>query len=213
MQADKQLINRGETDFMAINELSLPLIQSKSLTERLLGIGAIIGAPMLLLQFFFGVVWKNTGNENYSPTIAMLGILYIGGWICGAIEMFRQKVYGENLGAKIVFALQMIFLSLAFMFSVQETLGINYKNGGGTFFFLCDMGYPASHLFMFIVGIMIIRARNWKGFTKYAPFLVALALPLTIATGWFLGMIGGMLLFGGLTMTGLGIIGRKILYK
>lgn len=196
---------------MSTNEQSLETDRKiNPPVDKILGLTGIVGAPMLLLQFLFGGASANSGVSNYSPAISALGVLYIGGWICGAVWMFRHKVYGENLAAKIIFTLQMIFLTLAFLFSIQETLGFSYENGGGKFFFVCDMGYPASHLFMIVVGIFVARAKRWKGLSKFAPFLVGSALPLTIAAGNFVGMSGGMLLFGGLTTIGLGTIGWKI---
>lgn len=198
---------------MSVGEMILPVEKREIGVNKILGLLAIVCAPMLLAQFFLGVVWKNAAYEKYSPAVAALGVLYIAGWICGAVGMFRRKIYGETKTAKIVFAIQITFLHLALMFSVQETLGISYENGGGWFFFACDMGYPASHLFMIVVGIFTIRAKNWTGFAKYAPFFVGAALPATMATGWLLGMIGGMLLFGALTTIGFATIGIKLFRK
>ena len=195
---------------MSTNELNLVANQKIKLpADKILGLLGIVGAPMLLLQFLTGGIAQNTIVQNNNPIVSALGILYIGGWMCGAIGMFRQKVYGEALAAKIVFALQMIFLTLAFLFSVQETYGITYENGG-VFFGVCDAGYPLSHLFMFVIGIFILRAKKWKGLTRFAPFFVGAALPLTMAVAGFVGFTAGMLLFSGLTTIGLGMIGYLV---
>lgn len=195
---------------MSTNELRLNISpQINSPGDRilgLLGLLAVASAPMLIAQFLIG----GEGILSNSTWAAALGILYIGGWMCGAVGMFRQKAYGRTPAAKIVFTIQMILLTLALLFSVQETMGVSYDNGGGIFFGICDAGYPLSHLFMFVIGILTIRARIWKGAVKAAPLLVGAALPVTMLGGPVLGMLGGMLIFGGLVTIGLGIIGLKI---
>ena len=196
---------------MAANELSLTAERKANLpVDKILGILAAVFAPTLLMQFLIGGIEQNSSSPNNNSLVSALGVLYIGGWIFGAVGMFRQKLYGETLAAKFVFTLQMIFLTLALLFSIQETLGISYKNGGGAFFFVCDMGYPASHLFMIVVGIFILLAKRWQGISKFAPFFVGAALPATMLLGGFLGMTFGMILFGGLTTLGLAMVGWKV---
>lgn len=195
---------------MAVNEIHLPVRREQiRKSPGILGLLEIFGAPMLLLQFLIGGD-QNSGAPKYGSVVAALGVLYIGGWICGAVGMFRQRVYGETFAAKLVFWLQLAFLALALLFSLQETFGISYENGGGTFFFVCDMGYPLSHLFMLVVGVFVWRAKNWKGFTRLAPLLVGAALPLTMIVGGLVGITAGMILFGVLTTVGLGTIGYSV---
>ncbi len=196
---------------MASSEMSLVVNRRNNLSvDKIFGVLAILFAPTLLMQFLIGGIEQNSSSPNNASLVSALGILYIGGWMLGAVGMFRQKIYGETLAAKIVFSLQMIFLTLAFLFSIQETIGISYESGGGTFFFVCDMGYPASHLFMFVVGIFVLLAKRWHGLSRFAPFAVGAALPVTMALGGYLGITLGMILFGGLTTIGLAAIGWKI---
>lgn len=198
---------------MAVNEMNLPVVRERVLRfDRLLGLAAIICAPTLLLQFFFGGETGDSNSANSNPLIALLGVLYIGGWICGAIGLFQNKVYGATKSAKIVFIAQMVFLALALMFSIQETLGVSYENGGSLFFGICDAGYPLSHLFMIVVGIFVLRAKVWTNWTRFAPFLVGAALPLTLALMPFLGMGVGVFSFAGLTTLGLGAIGYSVFF-
>jgi hypothetical protein len=195
---------------MAANELSLALNQEKVTTgRRFLGLLATICAPTLLIQSF-GTSFVGNSPSPVKQIFAFLGVLYIGGWICGAIGMFRQKVYGTDKSRKIVFGIQIILLTLALLFSVQETAGISYENGGGTFFGVCDAGYPLSHLFMFVVGVFTWRAKVWTGFSRFAPLLVGAALPLTLSLMPLFGMVVGFFTFGCLTTIGLGTIGYKI---
>lgn len=199
---------------MSVNEINLNVARKDAVNiNRGLGIAAIIGAPMLLFQFVYSVQFPDPQAPPANFWVALLGVFYIGGWICGAVVMYRQKIYGDTLAGKVVFTIQMIFLTLAFLFSVQDTYGINYDNGGGIFFGICDAGYPLSHLFMIFVGIFTIRAKKWQGLARFAPLLVGFSLLLTFALGAICGMSVGIILFGALTTIGLGTIGWKIFKK
>jgi len=196
---------------MAVSELNLAVNQGNvALRNRPLGLLGMIGAPTLMVQALCIDIAKESQSVLTKQLVAFLGVLYIGGWICGAIGMFRQNAYGESKTSKIVFTVQMILLLLAFMFSVQETFGISYENGGGIFFAVCDAGYPLSHLFMIVIGIFVWRTKIWRGFPRLAPFLVGAALPLTFALMPLLGMSVGFLSFAGLTTIGLGKIGYSV---
>lgn len=180
--------------------------------NRIFGLLGVIGAPMLFLFFLFSSPESNQNGAETNPLVAMLGVFYIGGWICSAIGMYRAKVYGESFSAKIVFAVQMTLLAFAFMFSVLETSGVNYTNGG-IIFGICDAAYPLSHLFMIVVGFFTIRAKKWTGILKFAPLIVGFALPLTLGLMPLLGEKAGIISFGILTTIGLGVIGYKIMGK
>ena len=198
---------------MATNQLEL-VVDSKTgaIDNRIFGLLGIIGAPMLLLQFLLGTRGMNAEGGERNALIALLGALYIGGWICGAIGMFRARAYGKSKSSKIVFVLQMILLSFALTFSVLETFGVTYENGG-VLFAVFDAGYPLSHLFMIVVGLFTIRAGKWRGFSKYAPLLVGIALPLTMGLMPLLGEKAGVVLFGALTAIGLTAIGSTVFRK
>ena len=198
---------------MAVNQLELTGdLKTGAIVNRILGLLAIIGAPMLLFQFLLGTRGMNAEGGERNALIALLGVLYIGGGICGAIGMFRIRAYGESKASKIVFVLQMTLLSLALLFSVFETFGATYKNGG-VLFAVFDAGYPLSHLFMIVVGIFVLRAKVWQGFSKFAPIIVGFALPLTLGLMPLLGEKIGVVSFGALTAIGLATIGFTIFRK
>src|SRR4051794_2464674 len=98
---------------MSVNQIEIPVTKISSLTiNRLLGSLCLIGAPMLLMQFIL-----NPGGETPltlpGRIIAFLGVLYVGGWLAGAVGMRRLRVTGSGLGSKIVFIIQTLGLSLA----------------------------------------------------------------------------------------------------
>src|SRR5262245_14818439 len=129
---------------MSVNQITMNEVGFSAI-ERLPGLFCLIGAPMLLIQFLL----NGGGETQLTPAgriIAFLGVLYMGGWLAGAIGMRKLRVTGNGTGSKIVFIIQAGGLFLATMFSVLETLGYNHENGG-IIFFITDLAYPFSHLF------------------------------------------------------------------
>lgn len=191
---------------MSVNEMNLiTMAENKTLSvNRLLGILGMIGAPMLLLETILRIVNilpQNTDNA----WIGLLEILYIGGWIALAVGMRRLRVTGNGLGGKIAFGLQMIGLILAFLFSVQVLFGASYEKADTTLFFkICDVGFPFSHLFMIVIGVMVWRAEIWKGWLKIAPFLVGIVLAVFMSgIGAFVSIPQGATVFAVSTAIGL----------
>lgn len=176
---------------------------------QVLGALAVIGAPMLLLQFLLGNPQLSAEAVGDGGLIASLGVIYIGGWMAGIIGMFRQKVYGQTAAAKIVFFIQTFLLFLALMFSLLETIRVGYDSHP-VLMITTDTGYPLSHLFMTVTGIFVYRARAWQGVTKLAPFIVGFALPINFAMMPFLGMQVAAILFSIMTATGIAILGYGV---
>jgi hypothetical protein len=196
--------------FMNADRMSLTEApQNADWGRRLSGILAMAGAPMLLLHFIFGAREVGADESGAPSLLALFGVFYIAGWIAGAIGMRRARIYGNGPAAKTVFVVQMILLALALLFSVQEMLGYNFKTGG-LFFAICDAAYPLSHLFMLVVGVLTIRAGVWSGWARFAPLMVGLALPLTLAVMAAVSMDAATLVFGALTVAGHGTIGRRL---
>lgn len=197
---------------MSVNQMEIPADEIKlSIGNRWLGGLCLIGAPMLLVQFIF----NPGGVANPEPTfqgriIAFLGVLYMGGWLAGAVGMRKLKVTGTGLGSYIVFIIQVIGLILATMFSVLDTFGLTYENGG-LIFAVTDIAYPFSHLLMIVVGVLTWRAGVWPGLAKFAPLLVGVALPVTLSLMPLVGAEIGCFLFGSLTTVGLSIIGYTVI--
>ena len=194
---------------MAVNEIKLSTNESNySVSNRLLGILGIIGAPMLLIENLSRALMQQPEKLN-DQLIGILGVFYIGGWIASAIGMRRMRVAGNGPASKVVFAIQIIALALAFLFSAQQIFNVNFENGG-LFFAITDAAYPFSHAFMFIVGILVWRAQVLKGMTRFAPFFVASMLPLFFALSAFAGSAFAPIIATGLAATGFLIISLAV---
>lgn len=198
---------------MSVNEMELVIEQPKGFTvssnSRVLGLLAMLCAPMLLLFIKFGNVDSSAAKTFQDQIMSLTGVFYIGGWMLGAIGMRRLRATGIGTGAKILFVLQIVLLGCAFTFSAMEVAGYMRENGG-LIFAIADAGYPLSHLLMIVVGIFVWRARVWKGFAKFAPFAVGFALPLTFLTAYLIGWDAAGYVFGLMTTAGLGAIGYTV---
>lgn len=195
---------------MSVNEMSLPVRrESFSVGNRVLGLLGMIGAPMLFIFIMFGNTDAGASKTLKDQIISLTGVFYISGWILSAVGMRRLRATGNGLGSKIVFIIQITLLSFALLYSVMEVFGYSYQNGG-LIFALADAGYPLSHLFMNVVGIFVVRAKIWQGLPKLAPFIIGIALPVTMALMAFGYTSFAGYFFGSMTMLGLATIGYKV---
>jgi hypothetical protein len=119
--------------------------------------------------------------------------------------MRKLKVTGEGTASKIVFIIQIIGLILAFLFNVQALFGVTFATGG-TFWRITDIAYPFSHVFMIVVGILILWAGVWKGLARIAPLFVGLMLPM-----FFVFTLMGTNQLGAVITTGFAAIGFFII--
>ena len=198
---------------MSVNEMNIAFgRESFAISNRILGLLGMIGAPMLLLFFIFGNTDGGASKTLSERLWALTGVMYMAGWLCAAVGVRRLRATGDGTGAKIIFIIQITLLTFALVFSLMEVGGYNYQNGG-IIFAAADAGYPLSHLFMNVVGIFVVRAKVWQGFPKFAPFLVGIALPVTLALMALGYVTAAGVLFGSLTTTGLGAIGYEVYKK
>lgn len=197
---------------MSVNELNIALGRENfTVSSRLLGLLALFGAPMLLVFMIYGPNGPNGPQTAFERLMCLTGVFYMAGWLCGAIGMRRLGATGEGLGAKILFVLQVALLVCGVIYSLMEVAGYGWKNGG-LVFAVADAGWPLSHLLMNVVGIFVLRAKVWQGPSKYAPFLVGIALPITLASMGAYPQAAGYF-FSLMTTIGLGIIGWTIYKK
>lgn len=191
---------------MVVNEMNLVAAQDvRTLpVNRLLGVLGMIGAPMLFLETILRMMNVLPQNTD-SFWIGFIEMIYIGGWIALAVGMRRLRVTGNGLGSVIAFGLQMIGLILAFLFTIQVMFGESYGKPDATLFFtICDAGFPFSHLFMLVVGVMVWRAGIWRGWLHVAPFLVGIVLAFFMAgLGAFVDVPQGALVFAATAAVGL----------
>jgi hypothetical protein len=191
---------------MSINDLVVPAPRKDVLvTNRSLGTLGMLASPMMLAEMLiFG--FRQHGSNR---VIGVLGVIYIVGWICSAVGMRRSRVTGDNALSKGVFALQLLGLLLALLWSLQEII-YSGSDTSGVFHRVTDAAWPLSHLLMLPVGILTLRAGVWEGWRRFAPLLVGLALPVAIAAALVAGQAGMGIAFAGMTTAGFLALGYAV---
>jgi hypothetical protein len=194
---------------MAETETDLPPVERKSVaTPRLLGTLGMLAGPMLLVGALLSPFGLGADGQN-SRTMGVLGVIYIGGWICSAVAMRMLRVTGRGAGGKAAFVIQIIGLSLALLFSVQEIINPN-PDSRSLLFNITDAAWPLSHLFMLVVGALVLRAGVWRGWRRLPPFLCGLALPIFFAAMALGAGESAGLLFPVLTAVGFMTLGYAV---
>jgi len=143
------------------------------MNNRTLGILGLIGAPFLFID---------TMNNGFSinRTSAYSGfynLLYITGWMCSIIALYRMGAFGRGRIGKFIFLVQMLFLTLANGWNIYEWIE---PNAGTKLYFFLDVFWPISNFFMLVTGITIARIGALQSWRRYIPLAVGCWLPLGI---------------------------------
>lgn len=155
----------------------------------LLGTIAIICAPALLIEELL-----LRGQEN-APITGIASMLFMAGWICSNIGMWRMRVTGTGKCGRAVLLVQLVGLVLAFMFGLFEATGLLDRES--IIFNVTDAAWPLSMLWMIVVGVTVIVANRLSGWQRFVPLLCPLWLPIAITLSIALGdTVGGIVGFG-----------------
>jgi hypothetical protein len=160
--------------------VSLPVAARDSGSAlRLLGVIGILGAPGLLIDASIRHALGDTG-EGVIASSSIVGLIYIVGWAASMIGLRRLRLTGEGALAKGVFWMQMMGLALAAGQQIMELIGTPALLHS-RFFGICDAAWPLSHLFMLVVGGMVLATARVHGAARFATLGCGLALPATAA--------------------------------
>ncbi len=142
------------------------------MNNRLLGTIAMICAPALLIE---GLLLR--GEENASIT-GIASMVFMAGWICSNIGMWRMRATGTSKWAHTMLLIQLVGLVLAFIFGFFEATRLLGRES--IIFSITDAAWPLSMLWMIVVGITAIRAKQLFGWRRFVPLLCPLWLAITI---------------------------------
>jgi len=153
--------------------------------NRVLGVIAMICAPGML-GFMLG------GEENALIT-GIASMVFMAGWICSNIGMQRMRATGTGTWGRAVLLIQLVGLVLAFIFGFIEATALLDENN--IVWVVTDLAWPLSMLWMLVVGVTAIVARQLSGWQRFVPVLCPFWLPLA-ALGWAFGDAGGVIGLG-----------------
>ena|SRR5690348_2788125 len=146
-------------------------------TIQILGIIAIIGSPWMFIDFI------NNGLYDRFISTSISGVrnsLFMLGWICAVFGLYKLEAMGNKRWQKNLVILQLIFLLIAFAWSILE---IFESDSSSLMFYYLNFSWPIAGFFMLIIGIIILVAKKLKGWKRYVPLLAGLWFPQTVAIG------------------------------
>jgi hypothetical protein len=143
------------------------------MNNRLLGtITIIICAPALLIEEPL-----LRGQDN-APITGIASMLFMAGWICSNIGMWRMRATGTGKWGRAVLLVQLVVLVLAFMFGLLEATGLLGRESIVSN--VTDAAWPLSILWMIVVGVTVIAAKRLSGWQRFVPLLCPLWFPVAI---------------------------------
>ncbi len=174
--------NIGKGISMGIVALALKKVQDGSRSDsllRILGVIGMLGAPGLLVEECIRRACS-IGDFEATTATSVAGLVYVIGWMASTIGLRRMRATGAGYVALAVFVIQMAGLFLA---GAQQVIELSGSSGvrSSTFYRICDSAWPLSHLFMIVVGGMVIAGSRIKGPSRFAALACGLTLPLSIA--------------------------------
>jgi hypothetical protein len=174
---------------------------------NVLGTIGMIASPMMLVE---ALLTRTVGlpGGTFGPTEGVLGLMYLTGFACSVFGLHILRVAGKGWVAALLFAVQIIGISLAAGQNLLQIIGRADTNL--TFFRIADAAWPASHLFMCVIGVATLLVRVWTGWRKFTPLLCGLVLPLAIAAGGLGGRVTLEVTFGVLTAASFLVLGYAI---
>ena len=159
------------------------------MNNRVLGTIAIICTPAMLTE---GLL---RGEQENALITGIAGMVFMAGWICSNIGMWRMWATGTGKWSRAVLLIQLVGLVLAFMFGFFEATGL--LGWGSIVFIITDAAWPLSMLWMIVVGITVISAKRLSGWQRFVPLLCPLWLPIAAAVSIAFGdPAGGIVGFG-----------------
>ena len=152
------------------------------MNNRALGTIAMICAPALLIEQLL------RGEQENALITGLASMVFMAGWICSNIGMWRMRATGTSKWGRAVLLIQLVGLVLAFLFGFFEATGLLDRES--LFFNVTDAAWPLSMLWMIVVGISVIVAKRLSGWQRFVPLLCPFWLPIAIAFGDAGGIVG-----------------------
>ncbi|MBC7893714.1 MAG: hypothetical protein H7Y12_15960 [Sphingobacteriaceae bacterium] len=151
---------------------------------KLLGTIGILGAPFL----FIGTAW-------YADDMGLTGLIYMAGWQCSLIGLYRLRAAGNHNVARGLFYAIFTTLALAQGWNVWTI----FDPGNTSLAYqILDLTWPLSNVLMIPLGIAALRARRLAGWYRFVPLAVGFWLPFALLVLGLLGRTPESMSIGGL---------------
>ena len=142
------------------------------MNNRMLGAIGIIGAPAMLISTFID-------PDGTMPVVmGIASMIFMLGSFASHIGLWRIAATGTRWWGRAPLAVQIILVSLAFLFGVFEATGIVGEEN--ILFTITDIAWPLSMVWMLLVGIAALVARRLPMPHRLAPLLCGFSFPSTM---------------------------------
>jgi hypothetical protein len=144
-------------------------------TQRILGLFGMITSPLMLLYLMTDTP---TAGAEFGLLGSSLGMMFQLGCLASVGGLLLSGAAGTGRVSRSLLTVQMVLHSLAAIFQIREYL--NPADAGAGLWVITDIAWPLGFLWMFVTGTVVLRARRWEGWRRFAPLLCGLPLPLSI---------------------------------
>jgi hypothetical protein len=143
--------------------------------QRTLGLFGMITSPLLLLYLLTD---QPTAGAEFSLLGSILGLIFQVGCLATVGGLLLSGAAGNGRVSRSLLVVQMVLHTLAAIFQIREYL--YPANATDGLWVITDIAWPLGFLWMFVTGTVVLRARRWAGWRRFAPLLCGLPLPLSI---------------------------------
>jgi hypothetical protein len=151
-------------------------LTSRGVSPRVLGTVGMLASPMVSLQ---GPLTALLGEAGSTFRMGLCSLLYVLGWLCSTLGLRMLRATGDGLLARVVFYVQLVGLGLATLWAAQYVVNPGLQERTGLIQ-VTDAAWPLSHIFMLVVGGLVIAAKRFHGWRRLPFFLCGLAVPVHI---------------------------------
>jgi hypothetical protein len=151
-----------------------------TMNNRILGTIAMVCAPAMLVEALV------PGGSDLLFVVGTCSMIFMVGSICSHIGLWRAAATGQGWWGRAVLAIQLLLVTLAFLFGFFEATGLVGEES--ILFTVTDMSWPLSMVWMLPVGITAAIVGRLPGWRRFAPLLCGLAFPSSILIGLVTGL-------------------------
>ncbi len=149
------------------------------MNNRTLGTIAMICAPAMLVEALI------PGGADMPLVVGTASMVFMAGAFAGLTGLWRAAATGTSWWGRGVLGLQLLLVSLAFLFGLFEATGLVGEES--VIFTVTDIAWPLSMLTWNLVGITAAVVGRLPGWRRFALLPCGLALPATIVLGMVIG--------------------------
>lgn len=144
------------------------------MSTRTLGLLGMLGSPFMAFLLQADGVFE---NYKASALGGIFSLLYMTGWLCSIIGLYRLQATGTRPLGKGILYMQILFLLLGEAWNVYSII----QPGAPTkLYWMLDMFWPLSNIFMFVTGLAVFFARQFTGWKRFVTLFAGLWFPVTV---------------------------------